>query len=138
MFNLTTYPNLVGLLECLGVDSQPREMSFALSVDGGALEWGSNALFAQRSNMLSLSFLRMVWDVLRFGREAPKARAAAEHMATLHAVKRGCLHVHNILGGLLALWHTPPALTGQSTTPCIGKCHAWTYALQQTQPPWAS
>lgn len=81
MFNLTTYPNFVGLLECLGVDSQPSDMSFALSVDGGALEWGSNALFAQRSNLLSLSFLRMVWDVLRFGREAPKARAVTECMA---------------------------------------------------------
>ena len=76
VFNLTTYPNFVGLLECLGVDSQPSDMSFALSVGGGALEWGSNALFAQRSNLISPSFLRMVWDLLRFGREAPKARAA--------------------------------------------------------------
>ncbi|KAK9821949.1 hypothetical protein WJX81_001503 [Elliptochloris bilobata] len=75
VFNLTTYPNFVGLLECLGVDSQPSNMSFALSVDGGALEWGSDglgALFAQRANAASPAFLRMVWDVLRFGREAPK------------------------------------------------------------------
>ena len=37
VFNLTTYPNLVGLpLEMLEVDTEPSEMSFALSIDGGA------------------------------------------------------------------------------------------------------
>lgn len=74
VYNLTTYPNLVGLFEALGVDTAPSDMSFAVSMDGGALEWGSRglgAVFAQRWNLLSPSFLRMVWDVLRFGRQAP-------------------------------------------------------------------
>ncbi len=74
MYNLTTYPNLVGLLEQLGVDSEPSDMSFALSMDGGALEWGSHGLhsiFAQKRNLLSPSFLRMIWDVIRFGQLAP-------------------------------------------------------------------
>ena len=77
MYNLTTYPNLVGLFEALGVDTAPSDMSFAVSMDGGALEWGSRglrAVFAQRGNLLSPSFLRMVWDVLRFGRQAPLVR----------------------------------------------------------------
>ncbi len=46
-------------------------MSFALSVDGGALEWGSRglgAVFAQRSNLLRPSFWRMIYDVVRFGK----------------------------------------------------------------------
>lgn len=74
MFNLTTYPNFVGLLKCLGVESEPSDMSFALSIRDGALEWGSDNLssvFAQRSNLLSPAFYGMLWDVLRFGREAP-------------------------------------------------------------------
>ena len=48
-------------------------MSFSLSMDGGALEWGSHGLgtiFAQRRNLLSPSFWRMMADVVRFGRRA--------------------------------------------------------------------
>lgn len=75
VFNLTTYPNLVGLLNELGVDSEPSCMSFALSLDEGRLEWGSHSIdsvFAQRGNVLSPAFWGMISDVLRFNREAPK------------------------------------------------------------------
>lgn len=75
VFNLTTYPHFVSWLEHLGVDSEASDMSFAISVDGGKLEWAShglNTIFAQRKNIFDLSFLRMVREVLRFGREAPK------------------------------------------------------------------
>ncbi|KAK9818144.1 hypothetical protein WJX72_007777 [[Myrmecia] bisecta] len=72
VYNLTTYPNFVGLLEELGVDTEQSDMSFALSA--GKLEWGSDgvdAIFAQRRNLLSLSFWVMLCDVIRFGRQAP-------------------------------------------------------------------
>ena len=65
----------MGLFNELGVETQPSEMSFALSMDGGALEWGSHgldAVFAQRSNLGSPAFLGMLRDVLRFGRQAPE------------------------------------------------------------------
>eukprot|EP00892_Ulva_mutabilis_P000826 jgi/Ulvmu1/10744/UM068_0034.1 len=75
VFNLTTYPHFVSWLEHLGVDSEASDMSFAISVDGGTLEWASHNLstvFAQRKNLINWNFLRMVREVLRFGREAPK------------------------------------------------------------------
>ncbi|GBF87498.1 cyclopropane fatty acid synthase [Raphidocelis subcapitata] len=76
VYNLTTYPHLVGFLEALGVDTEPSDMSFSLSIDDGRLEWASvgdlDTVFAQRSNALSPTFLRMVYDVVRFGKEAPK------------------------------------------------------------------
>jgi predicted NAD/FAD-binding protein/cyclopropane fatty-acyl-phospholipid synthase-like methyltransferase len=75
VYNLTTYPHLVGFLDALNVDTEPSDMSFSLSLDEGALEWSSvrdlDSVFAQRTNALSPSFLRMVADVVRFGREAP-------------------------------------------------------------------
>lgn len=55
VFNLTTYPNFVEFLEHLGVDTEPSNMSFSLSMDDGALEWASHDLgsvFAQRKNLL--------------------------------------------------------------------------------------
>lgn len=78
VYNLTTYPHLIGWMEHLGVDSETSDMSFAISVDKGKLEWASHGLhsiFAQRKNCFDPSFLRMVWEVLRFGREAPEVLA---------------------------------------------------------------
>jgi predicted NAD/FAD-binding protein len=78
VYNLTTYPNLVGLLEELRVDTEPSDMSFAVSMDAGRFEWGSRglgALFAQRANLGSPAFWRMAWDVLRFNRQAPQVRS---------------------------------------------------------------
>ena len=44
-------------------------MSFSLSVDDGKLEWASHdasTVFAQRCNLASPRFLRMVKEILRF------------------------------------------------------------------------
>jgi predicted NAD/FAD-binding protein len=75
VYNLTTYPHFVAWMEHLGLATEPSDMSFSISVDNGKLEWASHGLgtiFAQRKNCFDLSFLRMVWEVIRFGREAPK------------------------------------------------------------------
>lgn len=72
--NDVNYPNLLGLFDELKVPTQPSEMSFAVSVDGGALEWsGTNiaGVFAQKRNLLRPRFLRMVREILKFNRAAP-------------------------------------------------------------------
>ncbi|MDX1345388.1 MAG: FAD-dependent oxidoreductase, partial [Sedimenticolaceae bacterium] len=74
VFNERTYPNFIRLLQKLGVASQPTEMSFSIKCDATGLEYNGhslNSLFAQRRNLLSPSFHRMVRDILRFNREAP-------------------------------------------------------------------
>lgn len=75
VYNERTYPNLVALFDELGVDSIASDMSFGVSMDGGTLEWaGSNldTVFAQRLNAGSPSFLRMLWDILHFNRNAER------------------------------------------------------------------
>ena len=67
VYNEANYPNLVGLLGALGVESRPTDMSFACA--GGGVEWSSNfpqGVFAQKRNLFSPSFLWMLNDIRRF------------------------------------------------------------------------
>ncbi len=71
VFNDRTYPNFIRLLDELGQDSQPSEMSFSVQADNGGLEYcgtSLNAMFAQRRNLLRPRFYRMISDILRFNR----------------------------------------------------------------------
>jgi predicted NAD/FAD-binding protein len=77
VFNERTYPELIALFAELGVATAPSDMSFSVRVPGAygtsALEWSGsslNTVFAQRSNLLRPSFLRMLCDVLRFNQLA--------------------------------------------------------------------
>lgn len=72
VFNRQTYPNFCQLLEELGVESQPTDMSFSVRWDQRDLEYagtGLNGLFAQRQNLASLSFWRFLADWWRFNRD---------------------------------------------------------------------
>jgi predicted NAD/FAD-binding protein len=74
VFNDRNYPNLTGLFDTLGVATHASEMSFGVSIAGGALEYGGGSipqLFAQKRNLLRPRFAGMVRDILRFYREAP-------------------------------------------------------------------
>ena len=71
VFNDWTYPNFIRLMDELKVASQPTRMSFSVKdvnfeYAGGNLD----TLFGQRSNLFSLSFMKMVQDILRFNKEA--------------------------------------------------------------------
>jgi len=49
--NRPNYPHLFGLFESLDIETQPTDMSFGISMDGGRLEYSGdnlNTLFAQR------------------------------------------------------------------------------------------
>ena len=74
VFNRKTYPNLTALFDLLKVPTQPSNMSFAVSLGDGALEYsggGLSGLFGQPSNLLRPRFWSMLFDVLRFYRNAP-------------------------------------------------------------------
>jgi len=76
VFNDRNYPNLVALFEHLGVPTQPSNMSFSASLNGGAFEYsgsGLTGLFAQPLNAIRPRFWRILSEILRFYRDAPKA-----------------------------------------------------------------
>jgi predicted NAD/FAD-binding protein len=61
------------LLDELQVDIQKSEMSFSVKCEQSNLEYNGNnlnTLFAQRRNLFSPTFYKMISDILRFNREA--------------------------------------------------------------------
>jgi predicted NAD/FAD-binding protein len=74
VFNHVTYPNLVALFRAAGVKTEASNMSFAVSLDDGKLEYAGDSvrtLFAQKRNLFRPSFHRMWRSIVRFYREAP-------------------------------------------------------------------
>ncbi len=73
--NDRTYPNFCRLIEELGVETQPSDMSFAVTEAGGSFEYSSRGLggfFAQKRNCLSPRHYTPLREILRFNREAQK------------------------------------------------------------------
>ncbi len=73
VFNHVNYPHLVGLFRHIDVPTKRSDMSFAVTVDEGAIEYGCrtlNAALGQRTNMLRPAFWRMVRDIMVFNRTA--------------------------------------------------------------------
>jgi predicted NAD/FAD-binding protein len=87
VFNEVTYPNFVKLIKRLGVSWQASRMSFSFRSDRTGLEFSPsslNSLFAQRRNLFSPSFYRMVADIFRFRRQSEELLARTDHDITLH------------------------------------------------------
>ena len=80
VYNEHTYPNLTALFQHLSVPTKATDMSFAVSMDDGALEYagtGFAGLFAQKRNILRPRFWSMLSDLVRFYRNAPSDLALA-------------------------------------------------------------
>jgi predicted NAD/FAD-binding protein len=75
VFNYKTYPNLCRLFASIGAPVKKTDMSFSVQHLPSRLEYSGsslNHLFAQRRNMLSPAFLRMLWQIRRFNRDSPR------------------------------------------------------------------
>jgi predicted NAD/FAD-binding protein len=75
VYNERTYPNLTALFAHLGVPTRPTEMTLAISLDKGRLEYsgtGLGGLLAQKRNLVRPRFWSMMRDLVRFYREAKR------------------------------------------------------------------
>lgn len=73
VFNDKTYPEFERILRETGVAWRDSSMSFSVRNEVTGLEYNGtslNSLFAQRRNLLSPAFYRMVRDILRFNKES--------------------------------------------------------------------
>ena len=71
VFNEINYPDLVSFFSYLGVQTENSNMSFSFSSNSPSLEYGGtnlNSLFSQRKNILSLSYISLLFEINRFYR----------------------------------------------------------------------
>lgn len=118
VFNRRTYPNLAALFEWLKVPTQVAEMSFAASMDGGALEYsgsGLPGLFGQPRNLVRPRFWSMLADLVRFYRQAPLDLALmdGDQISLGDYLKRGnygaAFRDDHLLPMAAAIWSAAPA-----------------------------
>jgi len=115
VYNEHTYPNLTALLAHLRVPAEASEMSLAISLDRGLLEYSGDSLatvFAQKRNIISPRFWSMLRDLYRFYRDAPRDIARLGSEATLgDYLKLGGygdpFRDDHLLPMAAAIWSTP-------------------------------
>lgn len=115
VFNRKTYPHFIRLLDELGVASQDSDMSFSVRSDASGFEYNGgdfNQLFAQRRNLLNLTFYRMLLGILRFHRLGPALLASDADTTVGDFVKR-----HGFSRPFIERYLVPMAAAIWSTNP---------------------
>jgi predicted NAD/FAD-binding protein len=148
VYNEATYPNLIALFRHLGVETQHSDMSFAVSIGDGRLEYAGTdlkGLFAQPANLARPRFWAMLRDLLRFYRAAPRDAAALERdlMSLDDYVARGGYGPGFVQDHLLpmaaAIWSTPAAEVGAyPATAFIRFCENHGLLQLRDRPVWRS
>ncbi|HVZ69376.1 MAG TPA: FAD-dependent oxidoreductase [Rhizomicrobium sp.] len=115
VFNEQNYPNLTALFRLLDVPVKKSDMSFALTVGNGWLEWGAKdltAMLAQRRNLLRPKFLKLFADVMRFNKDALAEVQRAPDVNVAGLIQRMGLgdwfRRHYLLPMAGAIWSCPP------------------------------
>lgn len=84
VFNRPNYPNLSKLFEHLSIRTQDTDMSFAVSINNGEIEYSGtnlNGLFGQRKNLFCWSHWSMILEILRFNKLAKQALSSDKALA---------------------------------------------------------
>jgi predicted NAD/FAD-binding protein len=118
VYNTRNYPEFSGMLNMLGVESQPSTMSFSVRDERSGLEYSGtnlNTFFAQRRNLLNPAFLRMLREIMRFNARAPGLLVADVAEVSLGAyLQREGYSQHFIDQFIIpmgaAIWSTRPGL----------------------------
>lgn len=120
VFNNKTYPNFIKFLSQLEVDRQKTDMSFSYYSEASGLQYAGkdlNGLFAQRKNILSPSFWKLIFEIIRFAKEArlflksPEANYSPITLGDFITLKRFSEEFKNryIVPMAAAIWSAPDA-----------------------------
>lgn len=76
VYNDRTYPNFIRMMDEIGVNGVPTQMSFSVRNDSNGLEYNGHTLrtlFAQKRNWLRPGFYRFIREIVRFNKLAKQA-----------------------------------------------------------------
>ncbi len=124
VYNELNYPELTALFAHLNVETHQSKMGFSFSLDRGRMEWAgkgtgffetADGLFAQRKNLLSLPYLRMLTEILRFNKvsradleaDALGDMSLGQYLSHRRIAPRLVRHYIAPMGA--AIWSTPAA-----------------------------
>ena len=118
VFNKVTYPNLINFFEENAVKIEKSDMSFSVTVKDTNIEYsgsGLNGLFANKSNILNIKFLKMIKEIISFYKEAEKINENNYKSQTLgDFLKKKKLSNYfinfHIIPMVAAIWSMPPNL----------------------------
>ena len=117
VYNKRNYPNFTRLLAQLGVPTQPSAMGFSVRLEDPELEYNGSTLrqlFVQPRNLLRPRFYRMLADIIRFNRSAPRdikdsvAELTLGEYVEAGGYSREFVH-HYLLPMGAAIWSSPAA-----------------------------
>ncbi len=72
VYNELTYPHFTKMMEYLNVETVDSDMSLSIQTDNG-IQWAGtnlNSVFAQKWNILNPKFIKMLWDITKFHKQA--------------------------------------------------------------------
>ena len=115
VYNERTYPNFIKLLDTLGVERQISTMGFSVKSASEDYEYAGeslNSLFAKRSNIFRLGFLRMLYEMYRFGKKSDSTGLGLDVSITLGTYLRSENYSNEFINYFIipmgaAIWSTP-------------------------------
>ena len=115
VYNERTYPNFIKLLDTLGVERQLSTMGFSVKSASEDYEYAGeslNSLFAKRSNIFRLGFLRMLYEMYRFGKKSDSTGLGLDVSITLGTYLRRENYSNEFINYFIipmgaAIWSTP-------------------------------
>ena len=120
VFNYQTYPNLINFFNELDVEIEKSDMSFSVSVENTNYEYcgrGLSGLFANKSNLFNVEFIRMFFDILKFYKLCDKISDIDQKTSLNEFLKRknwskSFINYH-IIPMVSAIWSMPPYEAGK-------------------------
>ena len=115
VFNYETYPNLIKFFNENKIEIEKSDMSFSVSLRNTMFEYcgkGLNGIFANRSNLFNLKFLRMFYDIIKFYKKCDHFDKFDENITLGNFLEKEKLSKefinYHLIPMVSAIWSMPP------------------------------